>query len=294
MTHRSWVWVILMSFLFVLAFVGRPNSALSVAAQQIATPTPTTNGDIIALRAQLEELRRSQEQALDNITAVTTMGAGIGAGLIAVAVVLIGFNIRQGNRNYERDKSDLEKYVRDQTKETLDSTSKRLADDYSIRLNEAVELLRDPLQQTINERFHTRQQQNAETMNRWYHENQALVAGVADAAWRAQANDARILMRQAGLPTPDLKEHELRPRINDALAAIMDLIDVAAQPENSTRLSMSFYFLESYLKDDSVSINQSERYQIEARLKRHRGHLHLRADELEQLVGERYVQAEMY
>lgn len=89
---------ILIGFLAAIAIAvsGTPQRA---TAQQTPTvvPTSTPTGEVIALRAQLEEIRRSEDRLIQTVYVAL-------AGIFGFAALLVGINLFGGLRAYQRDK----------------------------------------------------------------------------------------------------------------------------------------------------------------------------------------------
>jgi hypothetical protein len=244
-------------------------------AQETPSPTAAQPAEIAVLEARLEETRRSQDQlagaiASDNGNAMTIAAAMIGLAS-TIAVVLIGFNIFQGNRNYDRDRAALQREVRDSISDALQETRDHVAAEFKSEATGAVESIRPRVEQLVSQRmaeYYQAMDQQRDTIESTDRDLNALIREVA---LRTKVNDVRILLSMSGYV---FQPEELQSHFSPTVDAIIDLIDFAPNVTTpSDAVQRSFDYLHAYLTIDGVTINAVEQHAIRQRIGRHRSEI---------------------
>jgi hypothetical protein len=124
-------------------------SIYAQSAEVRATPVSTVDGaaDIAVLRAQLEEMRRSEDRLL------STVLAAIGIGFTILVVVNVGIVVLAG-RNYERDEKAMRIILREDARE-LDAAealkTRQELDSRDQKLTELISLSLKPIEERVGE-----------------------------------------------------------------------------------------------------------------------------------------------
>ena len=112
-------WAVLVLGACLVAFTGGMTQAAQTAVPPTEPAVEEVDLEVIELRAQLEQMRRTDDQLLETI--YWSLG-----GLVTVSVILVGYSWFSSTRTHERDREALKQELRSLVREDISVAERKL------------------------------------------------------------------------------------------------------------------------------------------------------------------------